>query len=474
MEIAGRHDERKILDWQHERAGSQFLAIYGRRRVGKTYLIRQHYAKDIVFSYTGLKDSGKRAQLDNFYAGLLRQTKTKELPPKNWTQAFALLQEHIVKSKPRKNKKMVIFLDEIPWIDSKRSGFIPAFTSFWNSFCANRNDIILVICGSAATWIINKIVNNKGGLHNRITQALNLQPFDITEAKEMLSKQKVRLSHKDLVQLYMCVGGIPYYLSHIKPGRSIPQILDDLYYDKNAALSNEFDNLYQSLFDNHEDHTKITKALSSKNKGLSRKDIIKATGLPSGGGLTTTLDELIKCGFVTETADADKAKSGKLFRLSDEYTIFYYKFLQSRSGFSSGALLYNSQKFKIWAGFAFENFCIKNHNLIARAMGIEGVSYKVYSFLDRGAADSTGSQIDLVLDRNDNVTNLCEIKWRDDKYKMTKKDAESIRNKVNSFRRKTKSSKSIFTTLITANGSDKNMHYLELITLEITLQELMK
>jgi len=472
MKIAGRQDERKILDWQHERHGSQFIAIYGRRRIGKTFLIRNHYAKEMAFSYTGLKDAGKIDQLENFYRELLRQTNTKEIPPKNWIEAFSILEKHLEKIKPKKDKKKVVFLDEIPWMDSKRSGFLSAFTSFWNTYSSTKEDIILVICGSAATWIINKIVNNKGGLHNRITQTINLLPFDLGETKELLNNQKVRLSNKDIIQLYMCVGGVPYYLSHVKPGKSVPQILDDLYFIKNAALKDEFDNLYQSLFDNHEDHTKITKALSNKNKGLSRKEIIKATKLSSGGGLSTTLEELVKCGFVSETSDADTAKSGKLFRLSDEYTIFYYKFLQSRSNINSGSLLYNSQKYNIWAGFAFENFCIKNHNLIAKSLGILGVSYQVYSFIDRGTQQSTGSQIDLIIDRADNVINLCEIKWRDGKYKMTKKDAENLRNKRESFRRKTKTAKSIFMTLITSNGSERNQHYLEMVTREIMLEDL--
>jgi len=474
MKIAGRHKEKQILDWQHEREGSQFLAIYGRRRVGKTFLIRKHYANEIIFSCTGLKDAGKQEQLTNFYIEVIRQTKIKALPPSSWMEALELLKQHITATKPKKDKKKVIFIDEIPWMDSKRSGFMTAFTAFWNDYCDTRDDIILVICGSAATWIINKVVKNRGGLHNRITQSINLQPFDLSEVKEMLKNQKVNLSNKDLAQLYMCVGGIPYYLSHVRAGRSIPQILDDLYLDKNAALSDEYSNLYESLFDNYEDHNKITKALSGKNKGLSRKEIIAVTSLPSGGGLSTTLEELIKCGFVTETSDADKPKSGKLFRLSDEYTIFYYKFLQSKTSAKTGALLYNSQKFKIWAGFAFENFCIKNHELIAKAMGISGIAYNLYSFIDRGADESTGAQIDLIIDREDNIINIFEIKWRDGEYIMSKKDALNLQNKVSSFRRKTKTAKSIFTTLITTNGSKKNVHYLEMVTQEFVLGDLIK
>lgn len=472
MEIAGRYDERKILDWQHERLGSQFVAIYGRRRVGKTFLIRNHYAKYMVFQYSGLKDVSKKEQISNFYSELIRQTQTTALLPKSWKEAFFILSKQLDEVKLTKGRKMVVFLDEIPWMDSKRSGFMPAFTSFWNEYCDTKKNIILVICGSAATWIINKVVNNKAGLHNRITQTINLLPFDLSETKELLKKQKVRLSNKDIIQLYMCLGGIPYYLSHIQPGKSVPQIMDDLYFNKNAALKNEFDNLYRSLFDNYEDHMKITTALSNKTKGLTRKQIIKETKLASGGGLTTTLEELIKCGFVTETSDADKMKSGKLFRLSDEYTIFYHKFLKSKSKLTSGSLLYNSQKYKVWAGYAFENFCIKNHKLLAKNLGITGVAYNIYSFIDRGAQESTGSQIDLIIDRNDNIINLCEIKWRDGKYKMTKSDAESLRNKRASFQRKTKTSKSIFTTLITSNGSERNQYYLEMVATEITLDEL--
>lgn len=472
MQVAGRHDETRIMKWQHERLGSQFLAMYGRRRVGKTYLIRQVYKKETVFACTGLKDGDIADQILNFYLAIQKQTKKVMLPPKTWIQAFTLLEEYLDTVHPRKGKKKVVFIDEIPWMDTKRSGFMPAFTRFWNDYCDKQSDIILVICGSAATWIINKVVKNTGGLHNRISQAINLLPFELSEVKEMLALQKVKLSNRDIFQLHMCIGGIPYYISQVKPGQGLPQILDDLYFGKNAALKDEFQNLYESLFDNYEDHIKITKALSVINKGLSRKALIKATGLASGGGLSQTLDELTKCGFISETADADKVKSGKLYRLTDEFTIFYYKFLVGRSTINSGAMLFNSQKFKIWAGFAFENYCITHHQSIMKAMDVKGVEYKVYSFIDRGSELSTGVQIDLVIDRNDGVVNICEIKWRDQPYKMTKKEAENLELKVASYRRKTKSKKSIFTTLITSHGSDKNMHYLSAVTNEILLDEL--
>ncbi len=472
MLVAGRHDETRIMEWQHDRRGSQFLAMYGRRRVGKTYLIRQVYKKDTAFACTGLKDGDKEDQILNFYLALQQKTKKVIPPPKTWMQAFTLLEKYLETVKPRKGKKKVVFIDEIPWMDTKRSGFMPAFTRFWNNYCDQQTDIILVICGSAATWIINKVVKNKGGLHNRITQAINLQPFELSKVKEMLALQKVKLSNRDLFQLHMCIGGIPYYISQIKPGQGLPQILDDLYFGKKAALKDEFQNLYESLFDNYQDHIKITKELSKINKGLSRKALIKATGLASGGGLSQTLEELTKCGFVSETDDADKIKSGKLYRLTDEYTIFYYKFLEKRSNINNGAMLFNSQRFKIWAGFAFENFCIKYHQSIMKAMDVKGVAYKAYSFIDRGSELSTGAQIDLVLDRNDGVVNICEIKWRDHQYKMTKKEAENLQLKVASYRRKTKTKKSIFTTLITSHGSDKNMHYLSAVTNEILLDEL--
>ena len=471
MALVGRHSEKRIIDRLLKSQESEFLAVYGRRRVGKTYLIREYLKTHIVFECTALLDITKEQQLLNFEITLNRLHGQPTAKHQSWLEAFESLGSYLDGlSKTRKGKKKVIFFDEIPWFDTPRAGFLPAFTQFWNSYCSKRRDILLVICGSAASWIINKVVKSRGGLHNRLTQTIRLNPFDLSETKAYLRSQKVKLQDRDVTQLFMIVGGVPYYLKQIQPGKGIPQILDDLFFVPNARLKGEFNMLYASLFKNHELHELVVKKLAEKSKGLTRKEIIKATKIKSGGGLTKVLQELEECGFLIKSQDYDKTKEDGLYRLLDEYSLFYFKFLE-KAQVKQGALLYNSQSFKIWSGFAFENLCFKHDKTIANILGISGVQYSIYSFLDKGTEQSDGSQIDIVLDRQDNIINIIEAKYYNAPLKITKKMGLNIANKIASFKRKTNTKKSIFVTLITAMGVEENEHYYSWITNDIQIKD---
>ncbi|HMP29173.1 MAG TPA: ATP-binding protein [Saprospiraceae bacterium] len=470
MHIIGRRVETRILINLLEKKESQFLAVYGRRRVGKTYLIRQVYKESIVFETSALHDVTKSEQIINFWEDLLKYYNPKMIMPNHWKKVFTQLENYLDSTKLPKSGKKVVFIDEIPWYDTPKSGFLPAFTAFWNGYCTQRDDILLVICGSAASWIIKKVINNKGGLHNRITGFLQLQPFDIAETSAYLLSKNIKLSDRDLMTLYMMIGGIPYYLNHIEKGQGIPEILDNLFLSKHAALSQEFQNLYPALYKNHQKHLDIIKVLSEKQKGLTRNNIITNAHLDSGGWLSETLDELVLCGFVLKTSDFDKSKADGLFRLTDEYTIFYFRFLMSSSKIMSGLTLYNSQKFKIWLGLAFENFCMKHHKQIIEALGISGLTYSVHSFLEKGSKMNLGSQIDMVINREDAYIHIIEAKFHDAPYTMTLSDKNKIIQKRNSLISKTKTPKTVFTTFLVNQPSIKNEHYLEVVSNEIIIQ----
>jgi hypothetical protein len=474
MAIIGRKKEMEIMDRLLRSNDSEFLAVYGRRRVGKTYLIREKFGKRIVFDCTGLLNEGLNAQLLNFWLelGKVYPPVERKPVPESWLEAFMYLQKYIDRISARRRKKVVIFFDEISWYDTPRSGFMSAFSQFWNSYCSKRKDVLLVICGSAASWIINKVINNKGGLHNRLTQTIRLNAFDLGETRAFLKYRNVRLSNKDIAQLYMCIGGIPYYLKQILPGKGVPHILNDLFFSKNAGLRTEFDNLYSSLFTNFKQHESVVKALAVKGKGLTRNEIIEHTKLPSGGGLTTVLNELEECGFVTKTSDINKRREDGLYRLTDEYSLFYFKFMHNKSAVRSGAVLFGSQTFKIWSGFAFENLCFKHHKAIASLLGIGGIQYNVYSFIDKGTAHRSGCQIDLVLDRSDNIINIIEAKFLNTPFILNRKHEQDLANKINCIERKTNSEKNIFITIISAKGVVKNEQFFSVVNNEIVLDSL--
>ncbi len=474
MDVIGRVDEKKILLSLLEEESSKFLAIYGRRRIGKTFLIRNTYEKQIIFECTGLQNGSLADQLDNFCLCLINSNFSFAVRPQTWLQAFSLLSNSL--NKLRSNKKKVLFFDEIPWMDSPRSGFLAAFANFWNSYCTKKTDIIVVICGSATSWVINKIVKSKGGLHNRLNRTIRLEPFTLWETKQFLAYKRIHLSNKDLALLYMCIGGIPFYLNEVKPGMSIPQIIDDLFLSKNAILKFEFQYLYEALFSNFEKHKKVISALNEKNKGLTRQEIVDATNLESSGTLTIVLDELEACGFIQKLVPIDKQKVDNLYRLMDEYSLFYFKFLNRNDIKLTGQTLVNSQSFKIWARYAFESLCLRHQSQIVNALGFSGVAYGVYSFVTKANEAiglNKGAQIDLIFERADNVVNLIEAKFYDTTYVMTQSDADTLLYKKQAYQTKTKSKKTIFTTLITMNGADRNKHFLGTITNELTFDDLM-
>lgn len=471
MKIAGRKEEIKILEGLLEKEYSSFLAIYGRRRIGKTYLIRQVYQEHIVFECNGLHQRDMSQQLENFWLTLIDANRSERPSlPKTWLQAFSLLKNYI--NGLEGNQKKVIFLDEIAWFETPKSGFLAALDNFWNQFGSKREDVILVICGSAASWIIEKVINDRGGLHNRITCNIQLMPFTLKETKEFLEMSNVRLTLKDIATLYMSVGGVPYYLKDLKAGKSVPQLLDDLFFNPQATLKNEFINLYASLFKNSDLHVEIVKALAHKNKGLTRNEILAETGIKSGGGVTVLLQELVACGFIKIIYPIDKTKDDVLYRLVDEYSIFYFKFLINNSANNSWLYLSNKANYKIWSGYAFENLCFKHVYQIKKALGINGIISNEYSWYKKGDKAERGTQIDFIIDRSDNCVNILELKFYDSIFEITKSYAEQLKEKVSIFKAKTKIKKNIFITMLTINGAKKNEYYLSTITNELTVEDL--
>lgn len=471
MKVAGRLEEIKIMQGMLGKSSAEFVAVYGRRRIGKTYLIRQVYADNIAFECSGLHQKDFAQQLENFWLAIVEADKGKKPPalPKTWLQAFALLKTYLNELPAGKK---VIFLDEVSWFETPRSGFLAALDNFWNQYCSKRSDVILVICGSAASWIIKKVINDRGGLHNRITKRIQLQPFTLSETKEFLALQQVSLTYKDITQLYMSVGGIPFYLKDVQPGQSVPQILDQLFFNSQAPLKEEFDNLYAALFKNSQLHESIVKALAAKNKGLTRTEITEETGIKSGGNLTILLDELVQCGFVTPIFPYKKSKEDVVYRLVDEYTIFYYKFLYRNKTNSSWLQVMNKPAYKIWCGYAFESVCFKHITPIKKALGINGIISHENSWIKKGTKDETGTQIDLLIDRDDNCINLLEIKFYNGPFEVTKAYAAQLMEKAQIFKQTTGTRKNIFITLLTVYGAKKNEHYLGTITNEVEVEKL--
>lgn len=372
-----------------------------------------------------------------------------------------------------REEKKVIFIDEIPWLDTPRSGFLSALEYFWNSFASARKDVLLIICGSATSWIINKVLKNHGGLHNRVTYRIHLQPFTLYECEQYAKYLGMRASHYDLIEYYMILGGVAFYWSRLDKGLSVAQNIDNMIFSETGFLHNEFNELYDSLFNEPESYLKIIHALGTIRMGMTRDELVKEGGITSNGKLTRTLEDLTECGFIKRIPSYGGKAKDDLIQLVDNFTIFYYKYMKENLNndehFWSNS--YNSTIRSAWTGLAFERVCFQHIPQIKQAMGIAGVATQCYSWKTKGDALSSGTQIDMVLDRRDNIINICEMKFSKGEYTITKEYAMALNNKVERFIESTKNKKTILLTMITTNGVVHN-EYWNQIQCDITADEL--
>ena len=470
-DIIGRQKEIKQLEKVKNSRKSEFVVVYGRRRVGKTFLVREFFDYTFDFQLIGLANATTKQQLINFQVSLQRQAniELKETPV-NWFSAFQLLIDHLESITDQRKK--VVFLDELPWLDTARSDFMMALEYFWNSWATNRKDILLITCGSAASWMINELINNHGGLHNRVTERLKIYPFNLQETELMLKANNNVLDRYQILQLYMVMGGIPYYLDRVSPEKSAAQNIEELCFRKGALLTLEFQNLFTSLFKNAEQYENIIKALATKTKGLTRKEISKITGIKTGGSLTDKLEALEESGFITRYTPFNQKSNQFIYRLSDFYSLFYLKFIKQNRNYDEGVWTnaIDNPAQRAWGGYAFEQICLAHTQQIKKALQIGGVISNTLSWKSKAVKD--GAQIDLLIDRRDQVVNLCEVKFSINSYKITKDYADSLRNKIGTFKQETKTRKAIFLTMITTYGIEKNAHALGLVQNDITMDAL--
>ena len=444
---------------------SELIAIFGRRRVGKTFLVREVYMKQMVFELTGLYKGSHRDQLQNFHNQLKSSSKRfgNTKAPANWISAFQLLQDYLTGLKGKKKK--VVFIDEFPWIATARSKFLMAFEHFWNTYCTKRDDLVVVVCGSAASFMVNKIIKNKGGLHNRLSHKIKLMPFNLNEVKLFLKSKRILLNNYDILQLYMAIGGIPHYLNQIKRGESVVQNIDRLCFENNGGLTDEFNEVFKSLFRNSDVHEIIVKVLSNTKKGVTRNKLLELSNLGSGGIFSKALDELTESGFVSRYTPFGKRNRGSLYRLSDEYSLFYLKFIEPNQGQGSGtwAKLFPKQTYKTWSGLVFETICLKHVGQIKKELGVA----KIYSI--NSGWNNDKAQVDLVIDRDDGIINLCEMKFYNGLFTINKPVYENIKNKITQFKESTKTRKNVFVTMITTYGVIENANSLEVVTNNFTM-----
>ena len=482
----GREEELKTLESSLMSFKSEFLTVFGRRRIGKTFLISRFFndREDCVFFYvSGIKDHTIGEQLTEFTKQVSKvfYNEAQLVVPKKWLEAFESL-TRAVETIP-KDKKVVLFFDEFPWMATKKSKLLQALDYYWNRFWVNNSRLKLIICGSASSWILKNIINNKGGLYNRVTQIIELKPFTLTETKVFLEAYGVNLSNSHILNLYMVFGGIPYYLSMIKKGLSAEQNIDQLCFRSRGRLFEEFDKLFSSLFNKTEVYIRIIKLLAEHRYGLGQRDVLKQCNISEGGRAAQWLKELEQAGFITSFIPYKHQERGIYYKITDEFTLFYLHWIEpNRSTIQRKENLTDywqsqtsSPQWMSWAGYAFEAVCYKHVSTIRKALDIAvGADVGTWRYSPWLKSEDKGAQIDLLFDRKDNSVTICEIKYSKEPFVIDKQYAAKLINKVDVYKKHTGTQKQAFIAMISANGLKPTMYSEELISNIVTLDDLFK
>lgn len=468
--LVARQAERRTLEEALRSSQAELIAVYGRRRVGKTFLIHQVYAKNLCFELVGIHGASLSTQLRAFASAL-----GTDAPPADWFSAFAQLTQWLTHRLKRRTGRPVVLFDEVPWLASRKSGFMAAFEHFWNSWASRQPRVLVVLCGSAASWMLRNIVRERGGLHNRVTRRVRVEPFSLSDTEALLRARGVELGRYQTAELYMALGGVPHYLSQVRAGESAAQNIDRLCFARDGLLRTEFGNLYASLFEQSARHEAVVRSLATRRRGLTRTALLKAARLGSGGAATRVLDELEESGFIMQMPRLGRAKRDGVYWLADEYSLFYLTWVEGHRGSADGVWLrrQGTPAWRSWSGLAFEATCFKHVAAIKRALGIGGVETIEAAWEHRPDERlGEGAQIDLVIDRADRSTNLCEMKFSEAPFVVDKAYARDLTRKRDVFRAATGTRKALFVTLVTTYGLRDNQHSRGLVAQAITLDAL--
>lgn len=484
-QVIGRDPEKQILDTIYSSREAELVAVYGRRRVGKTYLVKHHFQakKCVYFHITGIKKGAIKVQLerytkvlgDVFYSGASIKT------PDTWMNAFEELTNAIARLP--KSRKVVLFFDELPWLANRKSGVLQAIEYFWNRYWVDDKRLKLILCGSSSSWMIDKIIKNRGGLHNRVTRKIKLMPLTLEESKVFIESQGMQLSQPQLLKLYMAIGGIPYYLKQLSKNHSIDQNINQLFFNSDGLFFNEFDEVFFSLFDEADAYKELVKIIAKSTSGILRNDLEKQNKLTGKGGyLSKRLDDLEAAGFITGYIPFEHKRRGTYYRISDEYCHFYLKWiepvkaqLKQESNTHYWFSIANSPSYYAWTGYAFENICYKHIAQIRKALNIPSSALSSpWRYSPRAKSKESGAQVDLLFSRPDNSTTLCEIKYTDHQFVIDKQYAENLKNKRSVFIKVTRTRGQVFMAMISAGGVKKNKYSDELLSGIVTLDDLFK
>ena len=475
--LIGREREKALIEKYYQSPKSEMIAVYGRRRVGKTFLVKECMGKVFDFEFIGMYKTTARIQRTMFQKAINALSDNDAREPKDWYEAFDNLKRYLLSLN---KKKVVVFLDELPWMDTVNSNFLSAFSYFWNSWVSNRSILKLYVCGSSTTWMVDKLIGDKGGLYGRVSRAIYLPPFSLFETEQYLNRlKKMNYNKMQVLDTYMVFGGIPFYLDMLDNEIPFSANIDTLFFSEEGSLRHEYDFLFRSLFKVSTNYQKVVEYLAKKLSGVTRDEISDACNL-EGGDLTTILKNLNSCDFIRVYTNPKTREKGKIYQLTDMFTMFFLRFVKGANGKDRHywTNIGKTGKKNAWSGYAFEQVCLHHIEQIKSKLGITGILSNVFAWSEKAHIDSDGNewkggQIDLIIDRDDNVMNLCEMKYSQEEYVISGEYANLIRERMGLFRKTVNSKKSLRCTFVTTYGV-KNNKYSDIVDNQIRLEDLFR
>lgn len=460
--IIGREKEQALIQEYYDSPKAELVAIYGRRRVGKTFLIKSFFNQQFDFYFIGAFETQKSIQLRLFQSELERYSGVKRKKPQDWFEAFEQLRDYL---SSLNKERIVVFLDELPWMDTPKSNFIQAFSYFWNSWASNVNEMKFFVCGSATTWMLSKLIGDKGGMHGRVNRQIYLRPFNLNETEAFLRSKNIDWTQLQIAQTYMVMGGIPYYLDMLNPTYTAEENIDHLFFEEGAVLRTEYDFVFRSLFKDSSVYQTVIETLAKKSMGMTRDEIAQIAKLQNSGALTEVLENLRRCDFIRTYTAFGKKSHGQMFQLVDLFSLFHNRFISQTSSQDSHFWhnMQDNPARKTWEGYAFEQICLHHIPQIKQKLRIGGTLSEVClwqckPFTDKDGISYKGTQIDLLIDRRDMVIDLCEMKFSTEEYAITGEYDEHLRARKETFRAVTGTKKTLHTVFVTTYGLAKTKY----------------
>ena len=435
-QLIARHRECLELQKALDSDESEFVTVCGRRRIGKTFLVEQFFDGKYDFKYVGGHNKRTRDQLNAFARAIHLYSGKPQMQFSDWYQAFNALEDYL--SSLGNERRIVIFIDEMPWMDTNRSNFVTAL----ESFC--------------------------------IRSRIYIRPFTLKETEEYLEANSFTWDRYQILQTYMFSGGVPFYLKMLDNKLSLAQNIDALCFNENGQMREEFDELYNAIFPGADSYISVAKILAENRNGLTRNEISIKTKL-SGTFLTRVLKNLERCNFIDKTNLFGNRKTEAIYRMVDYFTLFYFKFIESNLSKDEYWWTHHieSRSISSWMGLTFELICLGHHTQIKKALGVSGMATSVSTWRCKPDEESgtSGAQIDLIIERADRIIHLCELKFSKEPYGLTKDYAEKIRNRSWLFKTNTQTKKSVVNTFVTTFGLGAGKNH-SIVHSEVTMDDL--